>query len=126
MWPRCGPTIPSLEDASDWSVRHARHRCSQRSGVDLEPDRLPVAVLIGVDTPARGLRGHQPKPPAGLLVPATRARLLGKLRAAVMDLDPDGILANKDDQADPSGGRGGVGDRIGDQLFPVIAYEDVG
>jgi hypothetical protein len=78
--------------------------------VDLEPDSLAVAVFIGLDTPASGLGGHQPKPPAGLVVPATRARLLGKLRAAVVDFDADGILANQDDQADTGRGYGGVGD----------------
>jgi hypothetical protein len=74
--------------------------------VDLEPDSLTVAVHIGVDTPASGLGGHQPKPPTGLVVPATRATLLGKLPAAVVDLDPDAIRATQDDQADTGRGYG--------------------
>src|SRR4029450_12095460 len=90
--------------------------CRRCSAVDLEPDGLPAAVLIDVDTPARGEHGHQPKPPASLVVPATNATLLGKLMAPVVDLDADSILAKDDDQADPGRGRRGMRDRVGDQL----------
>lgn len=66
--------------------------------------------------PSEWLAWPPAKAPAGLVVPGTRVTLLGKLRAAVVDLDADRILAKQDDQADPSRGRGGVRDRIGDQL----------